>query len=133
MMLAVEKNKRDRKYTLKLKCPSLTGEPFFRFDSDGPAHRNNDPAVPLEEQVVTTPHFTTFDQDGRSAAYKNAALMKTDQENLIRGDINFGTSLFCIETNCKHESGHFPEVNNEIPEFDFQQYEENHLDSINFE
>lgn len=47
IILIVEKSKRDTKYGIKLLCPSFTNEPFFRFDSDGPTHRNRSPHIPL--------------------------------------------------------------------------------------
>src|SRR5690606_11377651 len=75
----VERSKRDSKYGIKLRCPSLTNEPFFRFDSDGPAHRNDFPEIPLEEQSVTTPHFNSFREDGKPIAYKNETL-KNEKE-----------------------------------------------------
>jgi hypothetical protein len=74
ILFAVERSKRDSKYGIKLRCPSLTDEPFFRFDSDGPAHRNDFPEIPLEEQLVTTPHFNSYKEDGKPIAYKSDEL-----------------------------------------------------------
>jgi len=71
----IERSKRDAKYGFKLRCPSLTSVPFFRFDSDGPAHRNNLPDIPLEEQSITTPHFNSYNKDGKPIAYKNGILI----------------------------------------------------------
>lgn len=76
IILVVEQSKRDSKYGLKLRCPSLSDEPFFRFDSDGPAHRNHFPDIPLEEQSVTTPHFNSHNAAGKSIAYKIDTLKK---------------------------------------------------------
>ena len=76
ILLIVERSKRDSKYGIKLRCPSLTNEPFFRFDSDGPAHRNDFPNIPLDEQSVTTPHFNSYEEDGKPIAYKNDILKK---------------------------------------------------------
>lgn len=45
--LIIEKQKLDKKYHIKLRCSDLSMVPFFRFDSDGPAHRNNDETIPL--------------------------------------------------------------------------------------
>lgn len=55
--LIVEQNRIDKKYGIKLRCKTLTDVPFFRFDSDGPAHRNVDPTIPLSQQSISTPHF----------------------------------------------------------------------------
>ncbi len=130
---AVEKSKRDSKYGLKLRCPSLTGEPFFRFDSDGPAHRNNYPNIPLEEQLVTTPHFNSYKEDGKPIAYKNDALKITKNAEIIAKDINFGVSLFCMESKSMLSNGHFPNVIEQVPEIIFTDFQNINFDSISFE
>jgi hypothetical protein len=109
-ILIVESSKIDGKYGIKLRCESLTKEPFIRFDSDGPAHRNDDFSIDLEDQMVSTPHFNTFDQNGLYIAYKNDTLKDEKKSNVIVKDINFGVSLFCMETSCSLNDGNFPEI-----------------------
>lgn len=129
----VERSKRDSKYGIKLRCPSLSGEPFFRFDSDGPAHRNDFREIPLEEQSVTTPHFNSYREDGKSIAYKNDTLKKEKEAQIIAEDINFGVSLFCMESNLKLSSGDFPTVIDKAPEIEFTAIQNINFDSILFE
>lgn len=133
IIFIVERNKRDSKYGIKLRCSTLTKEPFFRFDSDGPAHRNDDSQIPLEEQSVTTPHFNSFQKDGKPIAYKNETLKKEKEAEIIAADINFGVSLFCMETNSKLNTGDFPTVLDKNPEIEFDGNESVNFDNINFE
>ncbi|WP_223559189.1 hypothetical protein [Chryseobacterium lathyri] len=106
----VEKKKLDKKYGIKFRSQKFCKTPFFRFDSDGPAHRNYDENIPLNDQKVTTPHFNTFNAEGISIAYKNDVLNNEETAKIIVDDINFGVSLFCQETNSKSNSKDFPEV-----------------------
>lgn len=129
----VERSKRDAKYGIKLRCPSLTGEPFFRFDSDGPAHRNDFPEIPLEEQSVTTPHFNSYKEDGKPIAYKNDTLKNEKEAQIIAEDVNFGVSLFCMESNTKLTTGEFPTVIDKAPEFEFAAVKNINFDNISFE
>lgn len=133
IFLIVEKSNRDNKYGIKLRCVSLTKTPFFRFDSDGPAHRNDDPAIPLENQLVTTPHFNSFDKNGKSIAYKNEALERPEDAKVIINDIDFGTSLFCMETNSMLVDKNFPKIVYSVPEINFEETKDTNFDSINFE
>lgn len=133
ILLIVEKSKRDSKYGIKLLCPSFTNEPFFRFDSDGPTHRNTSPNIPLEDQPVTTPHFNSFKEDGRPIAYKNEAIINEKNSKKIAEDINFGVSLFCIETNTKLSNGAFPIIADKEPELEFNQMQNINFDNISFE
>lgn len=129
----VERSKRDSKYGIKLRCPSLTDEPFFRFDSDGPAHRNDCSDIPLEEQSVTTPHFNSYKEDGKPIAYKNETLKKDKEAQIIVEDINFGVSLFCMESNSKLSTGEFPVVVDKAPEIEFTATQNINFDNISFE
>lgn len=129
----VERSKRDSKYHIKLRCLSLTNEPFFRFDSDGPAHRNFTPDIPLEEQSVTTPHFNTFKEGGESIAYKNLTLKNETEAQIIADDLNFGVSLFCVESKSKLSTGEFPKIVDCEPEIDFSEVQTINYDIISFE
>jgi len=130
---AVERNKRDSKYGIKLRCPSLTGEPFLRFDSDGPAHRNNFPEIPLEEQSVTTPHFNSYKEGGKPIAYKNDILKNEKEAQIIAKDINFGISLFCMESKSKLSTGDFPIIVDKSPEIEFTDIQNINFDNIFFD
>lgn len=130
----VERNRADLKYGIKLRCPSLTQEPFFRFDSDGPAHRNDFPEIPLEEQIVNTPHFNSYKPNGKPFAYQNLKLKDRKEALIISADINFGVSLFCTETKSMLLNGGFPTVIDKILGLNFQDNSTNtNFDLINFE
>lgn len=133
IVFSVERSKRDSKYAIKLRCSSLSVEPFFRFDSDGPAHRNNFPDIPLEDQSVTTPHFNSYKKDGKSIAYKNETLNKESEAKIVADDINFGISLFCLETKTKLVTGEFPSIIDSAPEINFDFVQNIIFDNINFE
>lgn len=129
----VERSKRDSKYGIKLACSSFTAQPFFRFDSDGPAHRNHSPNIPLEDQSITTPHFNSYKEDGKPIAYKTTPLMDEKESKIIAEDINFGTAIFCMEAKCKLSTGDFPKIIDKAPEIEFEGNIDINFDNINFE
>lgn len=133
LVLIVEKQKLYKKYHIKLKSADLSKVPFFRFDSDGPAHRNNDEDIPLEEQKITTPHFNSFNNEGYSIAYKNDVLRNEQHSEIIINDINFGISLFCQESNSKLSDTNFPTIyeNEQVLDFDYDQMI--NFESLNFD
>ncbi|HCQ13760.1 hypothetical protein [Flavobacterium sp.] len=133
IIFMIEQSKRDNKYGIKLRCTNFINEPFFRFDSDGPAHRNEDPNIPLDEQLIKTPHFNSFDESGNYIAYHNDTLKKENEAIIIANDINFGISLFCMETNSKLKDNNFPTLVQLIPEIEFPENNNINFDNINFE
>lgn len=60
-------------FKFKLRAPGFMGEPLLNYDSAGPTHRNEG-AASLPEQIVTTPHFNCYDEEGRRIAYKTPPL-----------------------------------------------------------
>lgn len=100
--LTTEKQKFCTKYAIKLQCISLTKTPFFRFDSDGPAHRNKENSIALKNQLITTPHFNSFDKNGKPIAYKTPALKVKSESEAIVNNIEFGLNHFFAETNIKN-------------------------------
>ena len=134
IFFSIEKKiKQDYKYGIKLICPLLTKEPFFRFDSDGPSHRNNYLNIPLEEQIITTPHFNTFNKDGKNLAYKNEKLKNENESKIIKKQIDKGVALFCIETNSKLSSNDYPSVINQHEQLSPIEEQIINYDKINFE
>lgn len=108
--LIIETKVRNHKdFKFKLRCKSLTEEPYFRFDSDGVAHQNKDPETPLKEQMVTTPHFNSFDRNGRYYAYKTDKL-KDNKEAKALEDINLCFTHFCFETNLRYPIDEITEI-----------------------
>ncbi|GAA3724091.1 hypothetical protein GCM10022422_01330 [Flavobacterium ginsengisoli] len=133
IIFMVEQSKRDNKYGIKLRCENFLKQPFFRFDSDGPAHRNDDVNIPLHEQSIKTPHFNSFNEAGKSIAYHNHVLKDENQAKIIANDINFGISLFCQETDSKLKNSNFPTIAPLIPELEFSETNNIDFDNINFE
>jgi hypothetical protein len=133
VVFMVEQSKRDNKYGIKLRCQNFIKQPYFRFDSDGPAHRNENPQIPLEEQSIKTPHFNSFDENGNYIAYQNETLKNQTEAQIIANDINFGISLFCMETNSKLIDSNFPTVAQLIQELGFEENNNINFDNINFE
>ena len=100
--LTTEKQNFCTKYAIKLQCVELTKTPFIRFDSDGPAHRNKENSIPLKEQLITTPHFNSFNEQGNSIAYKTPELEKKAESQAIVNNMEFGLNHFFNETNIKN-------------------------------
>lgn len=133
IVFMIEQSKRDSKYGIKLRCQNFINQPYFRFDSDGPAHRNENPEIPLEEQLIKTPHFNSFDENGNYIAYQNEVLKNETEAQIISSDINFGISLFCMETNSMLKDNNFPSVTQLIQELGFTENNNINFDNINFE
>lgn len=102
--LTTEKQKFCTKYAIKLQCVELTKTPFIRFDSDGPAHRNKENSISLKDQLVTTPHFNSFNEQGNAIAYKTPELKKESDSEAIANNIEFGLNHFFNETNIKNSN-----------------------------
>jgi len=101
---------RDYKFFhFKVRCGSLFEIPFFRYDSDGPTHRNYDESIPFADQQVTTPHFHEFNSDGISIAYKTAKLLN-DKERKALEDINLCAAHFYHEGNIRVGTDDFPTI-----------------------
>ncbi|EAQ49592.1 hypothetical protein [Leeuwenhoekiella blandensis] len=130
--LIVEKKISFFKYGIKLHCPNFTSQPYFRFDSDGPAHRNkSEPSLP--EQKITTPHFNTFDEKGNEFAYKSETLKRDEDAQAIAEDLNFGISHFFKETNIKtNGKEEFPEIKIDEPELFEIELDTDPLNGIDF-
>lgn len=131
--LTVERKKSFYKYGIKLTCKAFTKEPYFRFDSDGPAHRNKSNDIPLSEQKITTPHFNCFDKKGRAIAYKTDILKKEGDSKAIAENIEFGLSHFFQETNINQHGGKIvPVIELKVPELFVDNAETDPLNGVNF-
>lgn len=98
-----------KSFKFQFRCSSLCEKPFFRFDSDGAAHKNYDPSIPLKLQMVTTPHFNAYDNDGRSIAYKTRTLLDENEAKALE-DINLSFVHFCFESNTRYPLDDFSEI-----------------------
>ena len=130
--LVVEKKISLYKYGIKLHCPNFTEKPYFRFDSDGPAHRNKT-ELPLPEQKITTPHFNTYDEKGQEYAYKSEVLKNEEDAMAIVKNLDFGISHFFQETNIKtHGKEEYPKIEVNEPELFEVKPENDPLNGIDF-
>ena len=118
-------------FHFKLKCNEVFPKPFFRFDSDGGAHRNYIDEIPLEEQSVTTPHFHFYNQDGVNIAYKSDALKDEIQRKALE-DISLCLSHFFQESNIEPAFADTVEVQIQPEQFPFQDSNKNPLANIIF-
>ncbi|HLK29503.1 MAG TPA: hypothetical protein VKT28_13080 [Puia sp.] len=98
-----------KSFGFKLRCNELCQTPFFRYDSDGPAHRNFDENLSFEDQQVQTPHFNRFNKDGVSIAYQTKEL-KDAKSKVALEDINLCVVHFCNESNVRVKKNDFPSI-----------------------
>ena len=126
------KTSNSKDFKFKLRCTALSQEPFFRFDSYGAAHKNNNPDIPLHEQIVTTPHFNAFDNKGKAIAYKTSQL-KSPTESKALEDINLCFTHFCFETNTRYPEDDFTQISLEKEgQLNLVSNSEDILSNINF-
>lgn len=98
--LIVESKIEDKQsFKFKLRAEKFTAEPYFRFDSDGPAHYNKSEAIPLAEQKIDTPHFNAYNEKGKGIAYQTNALKSAAESAAILGDISLAMAHYCDEAN----------------------------------
>lgn len=96
-------------FQFKLRYKEFLPPPFFRFDSDGDTHRNNIDGISLEDQIVTTPHFHKFNEEGIEIAYKTDKLLDPKESRALE-DINLCIAHFFFESNTRLKEDKFPEI-----------------------
>lgn len=124
-------NKKDFKF--KLRAPNYTGEPFFRFDSDGVAHYNRAPDIELPKQKVDTPHFHKFDADGRNIAYKTDALLDKGNEDALLNDISLCMAHYCDESNTTYNKSYIEVIQTPVNELNLDINIDNPLEGVDYE
>ncbi|MFD2785354.1 hypothetical protein [Hymenobacter rubripertinctus] len=100
-------------FKFKLRAPSFMGEPLLNYDSAGPTHRNEG-VTSLPEQIVTTPHFNCYDQQGRRIAYKTAPLTNPEVVRELE-DIDRCVIHFYEETRLTHDPAGYPAISLTAP------------------
>ncbi len=86
--------KNPNNYSFQILIDHLTNKVLARLDEGNGTHRNNCKDIPLDQQMITTPHFHKYDTKGRFIAYKTQALEETKSSPL---PIQEGFQLFCQE------------------------------------
>ncbi|RCR68285.1 hypothetical protein [Larkinella punicea] len=103
------KTKNPKRFKFRLTCHHLTEEPFFRFDSSGQPHWNRSSKVNFKEEMVSTPHFQKFTDEGIMIAYKTEKLLD-ENESLALEDISMCVIHFCHESNMRLNEDDFPTI-----------------------
>jgi hypothetical protein len=119
-----------KSFRFKLRCKKLSGTPFFRFDSDGTAHRNYDESTPLGFQSISTPHFHHFSEKGECLAYKTDKLLNPAEAKALE-DISLCVAHFCDESNLKLKESDYPDIQI-VYGLGFKAYDSDPLENIQF-
>ncbi len=134
MELLIESNIENKKdFKFKLRASELTGEPFFRFDSDGPSHCNPLDEVSLSESKIDTPHFHKFDEKGRNIAYKTPALLNEKQTEVLLNDVSLCMAHYCDESKTFSNQQYIEIIQTPSNELDFETDEFNPLEGVKYE
>lgn len=134
MELLVESKIDDkRNFKFKLRAKDLTGEPFFRFDSDGVSHLNKTPLIPINELKVDTPHFHRFDDEGRNIAYQTEPLKDAKVREILLNDVSLCMAHYCDESKTYFNSEYIEIKQTPISELDLDTDAFNPLNGVIYE
>lgn len=64
----------NHKFSIQLMTDKISSRVLFRLDEGGGAHRNNLPDIPLKDQLVPTPHFHKYNNQGYFYAFQSDEL-----------------------------------------------------------
>ena len=132
-LLVESKIDNKRSFKFKLRAKDLTGEPFFRFDSDGLSHLNNIPLTPLNELKIDTPHFHKFDNEGRNIAYQTDSLKNTTTREILLNDVSLCMAHYCDESKTYYNSEYIEIIQKPISELDLDIDNFNPLNGVDYE
>jgi hypothetical protein len=90
------RDRNQNNYSFQILTDRFANRVLARLDEGNGTHRNNCDEIPLDQQMVTTPHFHKYDVLGRFIAYKTEVLNKVDITSL---SIQEGFKIFCDEEN----------------------------------
>lgn len=131
VFLKVTKRKINAGYRIMLFCKDFMPLPYFKFDSDGPSHRNPPNGNGLKGEAIDTPHFNTYDQNGISIAIQYEELVENAKS--ITSDVGIGLPFFCKISNCVLDDGNYPHIEIKAPSIDVMDPEEILTENIDFE
>ena len=66
-------------FSLKILSTIIPSKILYRYDSDGPEHKNKVDYIPLPQQSVPTPHYHRFDNQGYLLAYQTEDMKDCSQ------------------------------------------------------
>lgn len=134
MELLIESKVYDkRSFKFKLRAKDLTVEPFFRFDSDGLAHLNKTPLIPLNELKIDTPHFHKFDNEGRNIAYQTDSLKNATTREILLNDVSLCMAHYCDESKTYYNSEYIEIKQTPTSELDLDTDSFNPLNGVDYE
>lgn len=81
-------------FSLRILSTIIPSKVLFRYDSDGPDHKNKVDYIPLPQQSVPTPHYHRFDNQGNLLAYQTED-MKDKAQSSYWKDIENAFDYFC--------------------------------------
>ncbi len=93
--------KNPNNYSFQILTSNLTSKVLARLDEGNGTHRNNCKEIPLDQQMITTPHFHKYGTTGRFIAYKTKEL----ENRSLPLPIQEGVLLFCQEEKISSNNG----------------------------
>ena len=81
-------------FSLKILSSIIPSRVLYRYDSDGPDHKNKVDYIPLPQQSVPTPHYHQFDVQGNLLAYQTDDMKDHNQASNWK-DIEKAFDYFC--------------------------------------
>lgn len=85
-------------FSLKILSTIIPSKVLYRYDSDGPEHKNKVDYIPLPQQSVPTPHYHRFDEQGYLLAYQTEEMRDSSQISNWK-DIEKAFDKFCLSGN----------------------------------
>lgn len=80
------KDPQNQKFSIQLMTDKISSKVLFRLDEGGGTHRNNLPNIPLCDQIVPTPHFHKYNDQGYFYAFQSKELKDRETPlNFIEG------------------------------------------------
>ena len=81
-------------FSLKILSSIIPSRVLYRYDSDGPDHKNKVDYIPLPQQSVPTPHYHQFDVQGNLLAYQTDDMKDSSKASNWK-DIEKAFDYFC--------------------------------------
>ena len=90
------KNSNVSDFSYSIMSSLIPSKIVYRFDSDGPEHKNKVDYIPLSQQGVPTPHYHQFDMKGNLLAHQSEDMADKTKEADWK-DVDKVFSFFCQE------------------------------------
>ena len=97
------RNKDHNNYSIQLVSDMIKNKVLSRLDEGNGTHRNALSTIPLQEQMVSTPHFHIYTKNGLFFAYQTENLKSYNEKPM---PIEVGIHEFCQEMNIHSTDEH---------------------------